>query len=263
PLPPPAPLPTWCHAELREVPLLAAPSNPDPLHAIDEPAARAPACTHSSPSVRTCQHVDAVEATRCSVWQCEAWLLVNCWQLRARCQRQTRGRPPRKAVLAASSCCARLKAMPRSRFRILACLRRYFSDGRGGSSGAANPRSAPCPGARAGPSAVGCGGRLPMRGCTGRPQLDSQVCVLVGELTQNDTTVGRWCGRPGRQLRCHVSIVAVVSVPCRPIADLGSEARQSQRISAPIRPTSPVNLGRRSLITLIQTFHCVDRKRGG
>src|SRR4029450_13756486 len=154
PLPPPAPLPTWCHAELREVPLLAAPSNPDPLHAIDEPAARAPACTHSSPSVRTCQHVDAVEATRCSVWQCEAWLLVNCWQLRARCQRQTRGRPPRKAVLATSSCCARLKAMPRSRFRILACLRRYFSDGRGGSSGAANPRSAPCPGARAGPSAA-------------------------------------------------------------------------------------------------------------
>jgi hypothetical protein len=100
-----------------------------------------------------------------------------------------------------------------------------------------------------------------MRGCTGRPQLDSQVCVLVGELTQNDTTVGRWCGRPGRQLRCHVSIVAVVSVPCRPIADLGSEARQSQRISAPIRPTSPVNLGRRSLITLIQTFHCVFHLR--
>jgi hypothetical protein len=49
------------------------------------------------------------------------------------------------------------------------------------------------------------------------PKLDSQVGVLVGELTQNDTTVGRWCGRPGRQLRCHVSIVAVVSVPRRPM----------------------------------------------
>jgi dihydrofolate reductase len=50
------------------------------------------------------------------------------------------------------------------------------------------------------------------------PQLDSQVCVLVGELAQNDCTVGRWCGRPGRQLRCHVSIVAVVGVPCSPVS---------------------------------------------
>jgi hypothetical protein len=68
---------------------------------------------------------------------------LGCWQIAGNSgpgdQRQTRGRPAGKAVLAASSCCARLKAMPRSRFRILACLRRYFSDGRGGSSGAATP----------------------------------------------------------------------------------------------------------------------------
>lgn len=32
------------------------------------------------------------------------------------------------------------------------------------------------------------------------PELDSQVYVLIGELTQNDWAVGRWCGRPGWQL---------------------------------------------------------------
>jgi hypothetical protein len=41
------------------------------------------------------------------------------------------------------------------------------------------------------------------------------VGVLHGELTQNDCTVGRWCGRPGRQLHCHVSIVAVRVASCR------------------------------------------------
>src|SRR5215218_10019993 len=45
---------------------------------------------------------------------------LGCWQIAGNSgpgdQRQTRGRPPGKAVLAASSCCARLKAMPRSRF---------------------------------------------------------------------------------------------------------------------------------------------------
>jgi hypothetical protein len=45
---------------------------------------------------------------------------LGCWQIAGNSgpgdQRPTRGRPPGKAVLAASSCCARLKAMPRSRF---------------------------------------------------------------------------------------------------------------------------------------------------
>jgi hypothetical protein len=33
------------------------------------------------------------------------------------------------------------------------------------------------------------------------PQLGREVCVVVGERAQNDGTVGRWCGGPGRQLR--------------------------------------------------------------
>lgn len=88
------------------------------------------------------------------------------------------------------------------------------------------------------------------------PKLDSQVGVLVGELTQNDTTVGRWCGRPGRQLRCSCVDCRCGQRPAPPNADLASEARQSQRVSAPIRPTSPVNLGRRGLITLRLSTAC-------
>jgi hypothetical protein len=46
-----------------------------------------------------------------------------------------------------------------------------------------------------------------------------------------------------------------------PIADLASEARQPRRVSAPIRPAPPVNLGLRGLITLVQTFPCVFHLR--
>ena len=48
----------------------------------------------------------------------------------------------------ASSCWAWLRAMLRARLRVLACLRRYSSDGCGGRSGTANP-CLPCPRARA------------------------------------------------------------------------------------------------------------------
>jgi len=48
------------------------------------------------------------------------------------------------------------------------------------------------------------------------PQLNSEVCILVGELAKNDGTA---CGgtTPGRQQFGHVPIVAIVSAPCHPI----------------------------------------------
>src|SRR5829696_6112437 len=56
-------------------------STPDPLHAIDEPAARTATRIHAFPHISTAQHTDRNEATRCSLWRREAWLLANCWQV--------------------------------------------------------------------------------------------------------------------------------------------------------------------------------------
>ena len=56
---------------------------PDPLHAIDEPAARTATRIHALPHISTAQHTDRNEATRCSVWRCEALLLADCWQVEA------------------------------------------------------------------------------------------------------------------------------------------------------------------------------------
>ena len=67
-------------SSIREL-LSTATSTRDPILTIDEPAARASARTHSSPSVRAGRHMDGVEATRCSLWRREAWLLADCWQV--------------------------------------------------------------------------------------------------------------------------------------------------------------------------------------
>jgi hypothetical protein len=68
---------------------------------------------------------------------------LGCWQIAGNSgpgdQRQTRGRPAGKAVLAGELVLRLAQGDAALAFCILACLRRYFSDGRGGSSGAANP----------------------------------------------------------------------------------------------------------------------------
>ena len=53
----------------------------DLLHAIDEPATPASARSHAFPHISAAQHANGIEATRCSLWQCEARLLADCWQL--------------------------------------------------------------------------------------------------------------------------------------------------------------------------------------
>jgi hypothetical protein len=50
------------------------------LHAIDEPAARTAARIYELPRISAAQHADCNEATRCWLWQCEDWLLADCWQ---------------------------------------------------------------------------------------------------------------------------------------------------------------------------------------
>jgi hypothetical protein len=83
---------------------------------------------------------------------------LGCWQIAGNSgpgdQRQTRGRPPGKAVLAASSCCARLKAMPRSRFASWPACAGTSAMGAVVARARRTP-VCPCPGARAGPS-VAC-----------------------------------------------------------------------------------------------------------
>jgi hypothetical protein len=52
----------------------------DPLHAIDEPAARPSTRIHVLPHISAAHHTDGIEATRCWLWRREAWLLADCWQ---------------------------------------------------------------------------------------------------------------------------------------------------------------------------------------
>jgi hypothetical protein len=51
------------------------------LHAIDEPVAHAATRIHTFPVVGAGQHIDGIEATRCSLRRREALLLADCWQL--------------------------------------------------------------------------------------------------------------------------------------------------------------------------------------
>jgi hypothetical protein len=55
---------------------------PDPLHAIDEPAADASTRTRPLPFVSAGQQADGLEATRCGLWRYEVWLLADCWPFR-------------------------------------------------------------------------------------------------------------------------------------------------------------------------------------
>jgi hypothetical protein len=50
------------------------------LHAIDEPATHAAAGLDPLPSVSAGQQADGIEAARCSVRRCEAYLLADCLQ---------------------------------------------------------------------------------------------------------------------------------------------------------------------------------------
>ena len=111
-------------------------------------------------------------------------------------------------------------------------------------------------------SAVGCAGRLPMRGMYGSSP--NSTARWASSSANSRRTTQPWAGGVVGQdgscaVMCRLSLWSASRAA--PVADLASEARQSQRVSAPIRPTSPVNLGRRGLITLVQTFHCVFHLR--
>jgi hypothetical protein len=127
---------------------------------------------------------------------------LGCWQIAGTSgpgdQRQhgaaswrSRPRGRARAALRSRRCRARV-------FRILACLRSYFSNGRGGSSGATN-RCLPCPGARAGPSAA-C-----LRSCCrwDTPPADWLRRRRIAILPHPPAAVGpvglTWRGRGGRR----------------------------------------------------------------